>query len=157
MKRLTTILFALFLTSVTAQTSFSDFYEDNNDKATFSMNLSNPLSSSFLDDDYKDDFKLLIKKSSEFKILIFDNEDNVVAKDFKRFAKKNKLKSLVRVKDKEGKAEIFFIERGNYIREIVVRANSDDDKLVLFGLKTKLTKDELSSIISSSNIKITSD
>ena len=157
MKHLTTILFALFLTSVTAQTSFSDFYADNNDKSTFSMNLSNPLSSSFLDDDYKDDFKLLIKKSTEFKILIFDNEDNVIAKDFKRFVRKNKLKSLVRVKDKEGKAEIFFIERGNYIREIVVRANSDDEKLVLFGLKTKLTKDELSSIISSSNIKISTD
>ena len=157
MKRLATILLTLFLTSVSAQTSFSNFYADNNDKATFSMNLSNPLSSSFLDDDYKDDFKLLIKKSTEFKILIFDNEDNVVAKDFKKFVRKNKLKSLVRVKDKEGKAEIFFIEKDNHVVEIVVRANSDDDKLVLFGLKTKLTKDELSSIISSSNIKITSD
>ena len=81
--------------------------------------------------------------------MIFDNEGNVIAKDFKKFRKKNKLKTLARVKDNGSKAELYFIEKNNYIREIIIRANSNNDKLVLFGVKTKITKDELAAMISS--------
>ncbi|TYP99618.1 uncharacterized protein DUF4252 [Tenacibaculum adriaticum] len=157
MKRLTSIFFAFFIVvTVNAQTAFKEFYKANENKTAFSINLSSSFGSSFFDDEDADEFQKLIKKSSDFKLLVFNNENNSVANDFKKFKRKNNLKTLVRVKDKESKAEIFFIEKDNFVREIIVQASSDDDKLVLFGLQTKLTKDELASIMSSAQEKVAS-
>jgi hypothetical protein len=155
MKLLVTIFFTLFITVISAQTvAFENFYKVNKEKSTFSINLSASLAGSFLDDDDDGDLMNIIKKSSDFKLMIFDNEDEVVSNDFNKFKRKNKLKTLVRVKDSGSKAELFFIEKNNYIREIIIRANSDSENLVLFGLKTKITKDELVAMISSSDLKI---
>jgi hypothetical protein len=155
MKLLVTIFFTLFITVISAQTvAFENFYKVNKEKSTFSINLSASLAGSFLDDDDDGDLMNIIKKSSDFKLMIFDNEDEVVSNDFNKFKRRNKLKTLVRVKDSGSKAELFFIEKNNYIREIIIRANSDSENLVLFGLKTKITKDELVAMISSSDLKI---
>ena len=157
MKRLITILFTFFIVSVSAQEEvFKKFYKVNKDKSTFSINLSTSLAGSFLDDEDEEGLSILIKKSSNFKLMVFDNEDDTVSKNFKKFARKNKLKTLARLKDDGGKAEIFFIEKNKYIIEIIIRANSNNDKLVLFGLKTKITQDELAAIFSSSNMNISS-
>ncbi|SDR66328.1 protein of unknown function [Polaribacter sp. KT25b] len=157
MKHLTTILFALLITSISAQeVAFQKFYKVNKDKSTFSINLSASLAGSFLDDENDSDLMNVIKKSSDFKVMIFDNEDNVVSKDFRKFIRKNKLKTFARIKDNGSNAELFFIEKKDYIREIIIRTNSNNDKLVLFGLKTKITKDELAEMISNSDIKISS-
>lgn len=157
MKQLTTILFALFITAISAQdAAFEKFYSVNKAKSTFSINLSASLAGSFLDKENDGDLMNIIKKSSDFKLMIFDNEDTSVSNDFKKFKRKSKFKTLARVKENGSKAELFFIEKNNYIREIIIRTNSNDDKLVLFGLKTKITKDELAAMISSSDIKFSS-
>jgi len=158
MKYLITIFFAFFITTISAQdAAFQKFYKVNKDKSTFSINLSTSIASSFLDDEDDGDLMNIIKKSSNFKLMIFDNESNIVSSDFKKFRRKNKLKTLARVKENGSKAELFFIEKNNYIREIIIRANSDNDQLVLFGLKTKITKDELAAMISSSDIEYSSN
>jgi hypothetical protein len=158
MKQVVTIFFAFFITTISAQVvAFEDFYTDHKEKSTFSINLSASLASSFLDDEGDGDLMNIIKKSSDFKLMIFDNEDAAVSKDFKKFKRKNNLKTLVRVKESNSNAELFFIEKNNYIREIIIRANSDNDKLILFGLKTKITKDELAKMIASSDIKASKD
>ena len=157
MKRLTTILFVSFIVSVSAQEeTFKKFYRVNKDKSTFSINLSTSLAGSFLDDEDEEGLSTLIKKSSNFKLMVFDNEDDTISRNFKKFARKNRLKTLARVKDDGGKAEIFFIKKNKYITEIIIRANSNNDKLVLFGLKTKITQDELAAIFSSSDMNISS-
>ncbi|MBT3741454.1 MAG: DUF4252 domain-containing protein [Polaribacter sp.] len=157
MKRLTVIISAFFIITVSAQEeAFKKFYKVNKDKSAFSINLSTSLAGSFLDDEDEESLSTLIKKSSNFKLMVFDNEDDTVSKNFKKFTRKNRLKTLARVKDKEGKAEFFFIEINKFITEIIIRANSNNDKLVLFGLKTKITKDELASVFSSSDVKISS-
>lgn len=148
MKRLTTILALFIVISVHAQTAFSKFYKANKDKTDFKMNISGSFGSSFFDDEDKDDFEKLVKNSTDFKLMVFNNENNSVSSDFRKFKRKNNLKTLVRVKDKKDKAFIFFIEKGDYIREIIVQANSKNDKLVLIGLTTKITQDELASIMS---------
>ncbi len=158
MKQLATIFFALFITTISAQeATFKKFYKVNKDKSTFSINLSASLAGSFLDDEDDGDLMNIIKKSSDFKLMVFDNEDNELSKDFRKFRRKNKFKTLARVKDNGSKAELFFIEKNDYIREIIIRANSDNDKLVLFGVKTKITMDELADMISSSDISISED
>jgi hypothetical protein len=158
MKLLVTIFFAFFITAISAQVvAFEDFYKVNKEKSTFSINLSASLAGSFLDDEDDGDLMNIIKKSSDFKLMIFDNEDAVVLNDFNKFKRRNNLKTLVRVKNSGSKAELFFIEKNNYIREIIIRANSDSENLVLFGLKTKITKDELAAMISSSDIKVSAE
>ena len=157
MKRLTVIISAFFIITVSAQEeAFKKFYKVNKDKSAFSINLSTSLAGSFLDDEDEESLSTLIKKSSNFKLMVFDNEDDTVSKNFKKFTRKNRLKTLARVKDKGGKAEFFFIEINKFITEIIIRTNSNNDKLVLFGLKTKITKDELASVFSSSDVKISS-
>ena len=158
MKRLTTIIFAFLIVSISAQEeAFKKFYKVNKEKSTFSINLSTSMAGSFLDDDDEERFSTLIKKSSNFKLMIFDNEDDTVSNNFKKFRRKNKLKTLARVKDDGSKAEFFFIEKNEYIKEIIIRANSDNEQLVLFCLKTKITKDELAAIMSSSDLNISSE
>lgn len=158
MKRITTILFAFFITAISAQeVAFQKFYTGHKDKSTFSINLSASLAGSFLDDKEDKDLMNIVKKSSDFQVMIFDNEDNNISKDFKKFIKQNDLKTYARVKDNDSKAELYVVEKNNYIYEIIIRANSDSDKLVLFGLKTKITKDELADMISNSDIKFSSN
>lgn len=150
MKRLATIFFALFIVNVSAQeVAFNKFYKNNKDKSTFSINLSASLAGSFLDNEEDGDIMNVIKKSSDFKLMIFNNEDRTLSKDFKKFKRKNNLKTLVRLRENNSKVEMYFIEKNNYIREIIIKTNSNDDKLVLFGLKTKITKEELAAMMSS--------
>jgi hypothetical protein len=157
MKQLTIIFFALFITSIAAQdVAFKKFYTLHQDKATFSINLSTSLISSFLEDTKDNDLMNLIKKSSNFKLMIFDNQDNVILTNFKKFKRKNKLKTLARLKDNGSKASLFFIKKNKYIRELIIRTNSNNDKLVLLCLKTKITKNELATMIASSDVTFSS-
>lgn len=157
MRRILTAFFCFFLLSLTAQEAkFKQFYKSHKDKSAFSVNLSSSFAGSFLNDEDNEELKNLLEQSSDFKIMIFNNDDNTVSKDFRRFSKKNSLKTLVRAKDKKGKAEVLFLEKGDYVREIIVRASADSDKLVLLGIKTKITKDELATLLASSKDKVAS-
>lgn len=157
MKRFTIIFFAFFVVlTANSQTTFKQFYKAHKDKTAFKMNLSGSIGGAFFDDSDKDNFEKLVKNSSGFKLMVFNNEGNFVASKFKKFRRKNNLKTLVRVKDKKDRAEIFFIEKGNYIREIIVQASGGKDELVLVGLETKITKDELASIMNDAKDKVAS-
>ena len=89
--------------------------------------------------------------------MVFDNEDSSVSKDFKKYIRKNNLKTMARVKSDKSRASFYILEENDMIKEIVLQANSDEDQLVLFGLKTNITKDELAKIMSNSKVNITSD
>ncbi len=89
--------------------------------------------------------------------MVFNNEDASVSKDFKKYVRKNNLKTMARVKSDNSKASFYILEENDMIKEIVLQANSDEDQLVLFGLKTNITKDELAKIMSNSKVNITSD
>ncbi len=157
MKRILTAFFCFFLLSLTAQEAkFKEFYKSHKDESTFSVNLSSSFAGSFLNDEDNSELKNILDKSSDLKVMVFSNKDNTVSKDFKRFSKKNRLKTLIRAKDKKGKAEILFLEKGDYVREIIVRASADSDKFVLLGIKTKMTKDELAALLASSQDKLAS-
>jgi len=158
MKLFTTIL-SLFLTlsAFAQQTTFKNFYENHQEQSAFSMNLSASFAGSFLSDDDNDDFKKLLKKSGDFKLMVFNNEDASVSKDFRKYLRKNNLKTMARVKSDKSKASFYILEENDMIKEIVLQANSDGDQLVLFGLKTNITKDELAKMMSNSKVNITSD
>mmetsp|Transcript_26766 Transcript_26766/g.31139 ORF Transcript_26766/g.31139 Transcript_26766/m.31139 type:complete len:157 (+) Transcript_26766:1-471(+) len=155
MKRFTTILCALFMVSAVAQeASFKKFYKNHKDQSAFSINLSASFAGSFLSDDDNEDLQELLKKSDNFKLMVFNNEDASVSKDFKKYLRKHNLKTMARVKSDDSKASFYILEKNDIVKEIVLQANSDGDKLVLFGIKTNLTMDELAEMMSNSNINI---
>lgn len=157
MKQLTLILAFVFSLGLSSQeTTFKKFYNNHKEKTAFSLNLSASFAGSFLNDKEDTEIKKLLKKSGDFKLMVFDNENSEVSRDFKRYVKKYKLTTLMRVKEKDGNAEFYILEKNNRIKEIILRASDDEDKLVLFGLKTDMTKEELAEVFSDSNIKITS-
>jgi hypothetical protein len=156
MKQFTLILaFLLTLGATAQQTTFKKFYNIHKDKSAFSLNLSASFAGAFLSDDDNDEIKKILKKSGDFKLMVFENEDSEVSKDFKRYVRKYKLTTLMRVKESDGNAEFFILEKNDRIKEIILRASDDNEKLVLFGLKTDMTKEELAEMFSDSNIKIT--
>ena len=158
MKRFTTILCALFMISAVAQeTTFKNFYKKHQDQSAFSINLSASIAGSFLSDDDNDDLQKLLKKSGDFKLMVFNNEDASVAKDFKKYLRKYNLKTMARVKSDDSRAAFYILEENDMVKEIVLQANSDSDQLVLFGIKTNLTKDELAEMMSNSNVNVTKD
>ncbi len=155
MKRITTLIVLFLAITITAQdNTFKQFYKSHKKEAEVSLNVPGFLARMFIDNEDVDEEELL-KKASNFKILVFNNEEGVRS-DFTKFIKKNEFKTLVRVKDDGNRAEVYFVERGDYIREIVIMAGSKEEELVLLGLKTKLTKDELASIVSSTKKEIAS-
>ena len=156
MKQFTLILAFLLTLGATAQeTTFKKFYNIHKDKSAFSLNLSASFAGAFLSDDDNDEIKKILKKSGDFKLMVFENEDSAVSRDFKRYLRKYKLTTLMRVKESDGNAEFFILEKNDRIKEIILRASDDNEKLVLFGLKTDMTKEELAEMFSDSNIKIT--
>ena len=158
MKRLTTILCAFFMVSAFAQeTTFKNFYKAHKEQSAFSINLSASFAGSFLSDDDNEDLQKLLNKSGDFKLMVFNNEDALVSKDFKKYVRKHNLKTMARVKSDDSRASFYILEKNDMIKEIVLQANSDGDKLVLFGLKTNLTTDEFAEMMSNSNINITTD
>lgn len=156
MKRITTLIVLFLAVSISAQKhTFKKFYSSHKADAEVSLNIPGFLAKMFIDNDDIDEEELL-EKASNFKVMVFNKPSRGVANDFKKFIKRNKFKSLVRVKDGSDRAEIYFVEHKNYIREIVISAGSKGDELVLLGLKTKLTKEELASIISSTEVELAS-
>ncbi len=158
MKQITSILLFIFALNISAQeTTFNKFYKKHKDQSAFSMNLSGSFAGSFLDDDDDKELKDFLKKSGDFKLMVFNNEDSEVSKDFKRYVRKNNLKTMARVKEKDGRVAFYILRKKDRVKEIVLRANSKEDKLVLFGIKTDMTMDELADMMSDSNLKITAD
>ena len=158
MKRLTTILCAFFMVNAVAQeTTFKNFYKNHKEQSAFSLNLSASFAGSFLSDDDNEDLQKLLKKSGDFKLMVFNNEDASVSKDFKKYLRKHNLKTMARVKSDDSRAAFYILEENDIVKEIILQAKSDGDNFVLFGLKTNLTTDELAEMMSNSKINITTD
>ncbi len=148
MKRLiTTILIGIAFTITAQKTAYSDFYKANKEESQFSMSVPVSLGSFFSDEEDSEEFEELMKKAEHCKIVIFNNENNKTEQNFKKFTKRKGLKTLVKVRDGKDKAGVFFIEKGDLVKEIIIRANSDEEKMVMIGLKITLTKDELASVV----------
>lgn len=158
MKRFTFLVCTLFVLSASAQeATFKKFYKNHKAQSAFSINLNASFAGSFLSEEDNSDLQKLLKKSGDFKLMVFNNEDAVVSKDFKKYLRKNKLKTMARMKSDDSKATFYVLEKKNRIHEIVLQANSDDDKLILFGIKTDLTTDELAEMMSNANINSTTN
>jgi hypothetical protein len=144
------ILFALsvvlLLSSCATNTSFNTFYQDHQDDSDFSLGLSSSLVASFLPDDDIEDIKPLLKKAKHVRILVFSEDAADKTAQFDKFINRSKFDKVVKVKDDGDNIAFFTLENKNKIKEVVLEIGSEDD-LVLVGLKTNLTHDDLDSIL----------
>ena len=153
MKKIFLILSLVILTSCATQTSFNDFYQDNQKESDFSMGLNSSIVRTFLDDDDYEEVKPLLKKAKHVKILVFTENTQEMTTKFKKFINKSDFDNLITIKDDGDKVKIYALEQKNKIKEIVLDIKTDDE-LVLIGLKTNITEDDLSNLLKDNDISL---
>lgn len=150
MKKLLILTLAVVLSSCATNTSFNTFYKNNNQHSDFAMGLNSSLIGSFLSDD-DEDVKDLLKKAKHVRIMVFsDNYDQMNTK-FNKFIKHSKFDKLVKIKNDDNNIRIFSLEEKDKIKEIVVQISTGDE-LILLGLKTNLTQEDLADLIEKNEI-----
>lgn len=151
MKQIATIFFCFFVLSSFAQKqNFKEFYQSNKGKAEISLSIPSFFANMFISDEDTDEFGVFLKKSKNYKIMVFNNNTVSVQRDFKKFAQRNNLKTLVKVKDGKERVTVYFRETKDRIKEIIVNVHDKSDEMVLLGIKTNLTMDELSAMVEAS-------
>ncbi len=143
------ISFAI-LSSCSAQTTFKTFYTENNQQADFTMGFSTSLIGGFLADD-DEEIKELMKKAKHTRIMVFSENWEKTNSNFNKFIKRSGYDKLVKIKDDNDKISLYALEEKGVIKEIVVQISTGDE-LVLLGLKTNLTYDDLSKMFSDNHI-----
>lgn len=150
MKNLLFLLSFLVLTSCATHTSFNTFYKNNNQHSDFALGLNSSLIASFLDDD-DEDVKHLLKKAKHVRIMVFSNDAENMNTKFNKFIKHSKFDKLVKVKDDDDNVSLYSLEEKDKIKEIVVQISTGDE-LVLLGLKTNLTQEDLANLLDENDI-----
>lgn len=145
-------LFAfVLLTSCATQTSFNDFYQSNQKDSDFSLGLNSSLIRTFLDDDDYEEIKPLLKKAKHVRILVFSEKSDEMNKKFNKFIKNSTFEDIIKVKDDSDNISVFALEEKDRIKEVVVEINTDGE-LVLLGLKTNLTHDDIANLMEDNDI-----
>ena len=153
MKNIILLLLFVILSSCATHTSFHDFYEANQKESNFSLGLNASIVRTFLDDDDYEEIKPLLKKAKHVRILVFTENTDEMAGKFNRFIKRSSFDNLISVKDKDDKIKIYTLEQKDVIKEIVLDISTGDE-LVLLGLKTNLTYDDLAKVMEDNTISL---
>jgi len=146
MKNIILVLIIAFFSSCATNTSFNTFYQNNQDDSDFSLGLNSSLIRSFLPDEDFEEVKPLLKKAKHVRILVFSENFEEKTVKFDRFITKSKFEKVIKIKDNDDKIAFFTLEQKDKIKEVVLEISSDGD-LVLLGLKTNLTQEDMESII----------
>ncbi|MEN8125708.1 MAG: DUF4252 domain-containing protein [Bacteroidota bacterium] len=153
MKKIFFIISLVFLTSCATQTSFNDFYQDNQKESDFSMGLNASIVRTFLSDEDFEEVKPLLKKAKHVRILVFTEDTQKMTSKFNKFIKRSDFENLISIKDDDDKVKIYALEQKNSIKEIVLDINSGDE-MVLLGLKTNLKEEDLHKLIEDNDITL---
>jgi hypothetical protein len=136
----------LLFSSCATNTSFNSFYQEHQEDSDFSLGLNSKLVASFLPDDDMEEVKPLLKKAKHVRILVFSEDGGSKSKQFDKFINRSKFEKMIKVKDDGDNIAVFTLEDSKKIKEVVLEIGSDDD-LVLLGLKTNLTHEDLNSML----------
>ncbi len=142
MKKILLILSLAILTSCATSTSFNDFYQKNQEDSDFSIGLNSSLVSSFLSDEDYAEIKPVLKKAKHVRILVFSENHKEKSQKFYKFIKHSKFEKLIQIKEDNDAINIFALEEKEKIKEVVLEIYDGED-LVLLGLKTNITYEDL--------------
>lgn len=146
MRILVLMLFVVFLSSCATNTSFNSFYQKNQKDAEFSLGLSSSLIRPFLSGEDYEEVKPLLKKAKHIRILVFSENYEEKYTKFDKFIKKSDFDKLIKIKEDDEQISFYTLENKNKIKEVVLQINSDDE-LILLGLKTNLTQEDLDNFV----------
>jgi len=147
MKRNFFILVAILtLSSCASNTSFNSFYKENRSVSEFSINSPAFLVKMFLDKDDLQEFKPLFKKVKHFKVLIFENDEKLVDKKFRRFVKKRNYETLFKVTDEGTNVQLYVSNKKDRIKEVVLKVK-EGKSYYLIGLKTNITEKDFDKML----------
>ena len=146
MKRILLLLIIVLASSCAAHTSFNSFYKNNQEDSDFSFGLSSSLIASFLPDEDMEEIKPLLKKAKHVRILVFSENAEEKTEKFQKFISRSKFEKVVKIKDDNDQLAFFTLEKKAQIKEIVLEISSGDE-LVLLGLKTNLSQEDLEKIL----------
>ena len=148
MNKIILVLVVVLFTSCAANTSFNSFYQDHERDSEFSFGLSSSLIASFLPDEDIQDLKPLLKKAKHIRILVFSEYAEDKTEQFDAFINRSKFERMIKLKSKNDRVSFFTLQKRDNIKEIVLEVSSSSN-LVLIGLKTNLSREELEKIIDS--------
>lgn len=146
MKRLFALSIVLALVSCASNTSFNTFYKDNQEDSDFSFGISSSLVAGFLPDEDFEEIKPLLKKAKHVRILVFSENPADKSQKFDRFISRSKFEKMVRIKSDGDNLALFTLEDKNRIREVVMEVSTGEE-LVLVGLKTNLSPEDMEQIL----------
>ena len=146
MKRILLLLIIVLASSCASHTSFNTFYKNNQEDSNFSFGWSSSLITSFLPDEDMEEIKHLIKKAKHVRILVFSENAEEKTEKFQKFISRSKFEEVVKVKGNNDQFAFFALEKRSEIKEIVLQIGSGSE-LVLLGLKTNLSKEDLEKIL----------
>lgn len=154
MKNSFLILAAAFvLTSCASKSSFNSFYEENKAECEFSLSSPAFIANLFIPKEDIGEYKALFKKVKHYKVMIFSDASTSIDKKFNRFIKQKNYETIFSINQHGDKVQLYFLQRQNAIREIVLKIKSDNDFVVL-GLKTNIAEKDFNKIIENSERKI---
>ncbi len=150
----TLIFFALviFLSSCASKASFNTFYKENKSTSVFSLNSPAFLAKMFVSKDDLEEFRPLFKSVKHFKILVFDDGENLMDRKFKKFIKKQDYETLLKIVDQGTNVQLYLSNTIDQKKEIILKVK-DDKSYILIGLRTNMSDTDLDKILENINIK----
>ena len=146
MKRILILLIIVLASSCASHNSFNTFYKNNQEDSNFSFGLNSSLIASFLPYDEMEEIKPLLNKAKHVRILVFSENAEEKTENFQRFISRSKFEEVVKLKGNNDQFAFFALEKRSQIKEIVLEIGTED-KLVLLGLKTNLSREDLEKIL----------
>ncbi len=153
MKKLILLAAIVLFSSCATNTSFHSFYQKHQSESDFSLGLNASLIRTFLDEDDIAEIKPLLKKAKHVRVLVFDENAENMSNKFNKFIKHSTFDKLVKVKDDNDKISLYTLEEKEKIKEVVVEIKSDSE-LILLGLKTNLTQDDIAKVMRDNAISL---
>ncbi|MEL4307974.1 DUF4252 domain-containing protein [Joostella sp. CR20] len=128
------LLFAVAVLCVScgASTPYSTFRKENKDQIAITLSASNFLVSMFVDKDDLSELKEVVSGIHRYRILVGDEAfSNELESKFSKFVGKKGYESLMYVNSDGSKVSLYYYERKNKIKEVLMRVKDDEDFVVL--------------------------
>lgn len=149
------IISVVVLSSCATKSNFHSFYKSNKQNADFSISTAGFVGNVFIPKEDLGEYKKLLRKVRNYKVMVSES-DKSLANNFDRFIRKSDFNTLVKVKDNGDEIKLYFLKNNDFINELIIKIQSDDD-IVLLGVKTKITEEEFSTIISDASEQFSSN
>lgn len=144
MKKLVFIIIAALLLSScrTSRSQFYTFYKNHKEEAAVSLKVPSFMARLMVnrEDDLKP-FKDVLRKTKNYRLIVFPETSNTIQKDFSRFIKRNQYETILRVKENQEAVTFYTKKLDNNSSEIILHVNGDSN--VMIGFETKASIDSI--------------